>query len=116
MNNSTKLLNEIFDKMLDKESGLLTFEGEKSPPWDKNKFLAFKLNPDVEELKAFRSTLYFDLTTKDLKWFVFEAEPMALEVLDGFEEREYEDEDFVIEGCTDTDAPEYQYKWNHIPF
>jgi hypothetical protein len=81
------VLNEIFNKFMDKKYGVLTYRGEENLPWDTNKYLAFDMNLQREELKDFEGSLYFNDNTKDLKWFVNKNHPKAMEVLEGIQEK-----------------------------
>ena len=99
-------LEKLYHKMKNPKSGFMEFKGVNTPEWlHDEKFFTFyieaELNSDDDSDKPVKVKLclHFDMETKELKWAHEHVHNIIVEVTDGFEDKEFDDETFEIKDC-----------------
>jgi hypothetical protein len=74
-------LDKLFDKMKDYNSGILRYQGVKSPSWDTNKFYTFIMDLRSENMVEGVNVIYFDIRTKDFYPLFFKLFTVIITIL-----------------------------------
>lgn len=90
-------LKDMFDKMKDPKSGILNYKGMTTPEdFCTDKYYTFKVESECPAVQKAKIYLYFSTENKELKYILIKESELILEIVDGFTERHFKDEEFLI--------------------